>query len=149
MSNPLVDISFTSNVAFCIASVELLDLPDEILLMIMCQMKPLVELLTPLIGIGNARLENLLFDRSRCSSLDLTFDFPSSPRRMVMNRFFSHVLPCIYSYIESLTLNFQHLSYVTAVALRTAEEHFPNLAQLKIVQGRRIPGSGTPSIISN
>ena len=53
-----------SNVAFCLASVELVDLPDEILLMIMRKVKPLVELLTSLIDVGKTRLENFVLDRS-------------------------------------------------------------------------------------
>ena len=138
-----------SHVVLCIANVELLDLPDEILLMIIRQVKPLVELLSSFIGVGNARLDNLILDRSRCSSINLTFDFQCSPRRMVMDRFFSHVLPCIHHNIESLALNFKHLSYVSVIAFRTPERHFPNLSQLKIVRGRRVPGSGTPQTISD
>jgi hypothetical protein len=110
----------------------------------MRQVKLLVELLTSFIGVGNARLDNLVLDRSRCSSIDLTFDFQCSPQRMVMERFFSHVLPCIYNNIESLALNFKHLSYVSVIAFRTLERHFPNLSQFKIVQSRRVPGSGIP-----
>jgi hypothetical protein len=149
VSDPSADVSFMSHVAFCIASVELLDMPDEILLMIMRQVKPLVELLTSFIGVGNARLENLVLDRSRCSSIDITFDFQCSPRKMIVDRFFSHVMPCIYNYIESLTLNFNHLPCVSVIAFSTPERHFPNLAQLKIIRGRRVPGSGTPKITSN
>ena len=124
------------------ANVELLDLPDEMLLMIMQKLTRNVELLSSLIGVGNARLENLALERS--SIVDLTYDFLSSPWKRIIERFLSHTLPRIYNNIESLAMNLEHLSCVTRVASSTPERNFPHLKQLKIIRSRRLPYSGIP-----
>ena len=125
-----------------VANVELLDLPDEMLMMIMQKLTRNVELLSSLIGVGNARLENLALER--CSFVDLTYDFLSSPWKRVIERFLSHTLPRIYNNIESLAMNLEHLSCVTRVASSTPERNFPHLKQLKIIRSRRLPYSGIP-----
>ncbi|CAF3086960.1 unnamed protein product, partial [Rotaria socialis] len=53
-------------------NVQLVDLPDELILMIMNKVKPKVSLLCSIIAIGNNRLEQLALDK--CHSIDLTID---------------------------------------------------------------------------
>ena len=62
--------------------VELLDLPDELILAIMNKVKPRVLLLCSIIGIGNNRLEQLAIDN--CHSFDLTFDYCQSSHEQLM-----------------------------------------------------------------
>jgi hypothetical protein len=59
---------------FCIENlVELLDLPDEMILTIMNKIKHRPILLYSMIGIKNIRLEQLALDQ--CHSIDLTSDY--------------------------------------------------------------------------
>ena len=63
---------------FCMKGVvQLLDLPDELILAILKKVNPQVLLLCAMIDIGNNRLEQLAFDK--CHSIDLTFDYFQSP----------------------------------------------------------------------
>ncbi len=73
-------VSFIYFPCFCTDdNVQLLDLPDELILMIMNKVKPRVLLLCSIITIGNNRLEQLALDK--CHSIDLTIDyFQSLPR---------------------------------------------------------------------
>jgi len=82
--------------------VELIDLPDELILYIMNKINPRVLLLCSMIGIGNNRLEELAFDR--CHSINISFDYIGSPHRpFIIRRFYSHVMPRITHDIQSLT----------------------------------------------
>ncbi|CAF2862057.1 unnamed protein product [Rotaria sp. Silwood2] len=54
-------------------NVQLLDLPDELILMIMNKVKPKVLLLCSIIALGNNRLEQLALEK--CHSIDLTIDY--------------------------------------------------------------------------
>jgi hypothetical protein len=121
--------------------IELLDLPNELILSIMNKVKPRVLLLCSIIGMGNNRLEHLAIDK--CRSIDLTFDYRQSPHEQLMKRFYSHVLPYIYKNIQSLTLTFHHLSEISAFAEENCDGTFPNLTNLKIMLPRKCHITGT------
>jgi hypothetical protein len=92
---------------FCIENlVELLDLPDEIILAIMNKIKPRAILLYSMIGIKNIRLEQLALDQ--CHSIDLTSDyFVSWSDEMLIQKFISFTLP------YSITYN-RYSTYITS-----------------------------------
>jgi hypothetical protein len=122
----------------------LLDLPDELILAIMKKVNPQVLLLCSMIDIGNNRLEQLAFDR--CHSIDLTFDYPRAPHALLMERFYSHVMPRISHDIESLTIDLRHIA-----SIKTFENNFngtfPNLTHLKIMLGAKHSKTGIPYTI--
>ncbi|CAF2837225.1 unnamed protein product [Rotaria sp. Silwood2] len=115
--------------------IELLDLPNELILAIMNKVKPRVLLLCSIIGIGNNRLEQLAIDK--CHSIDLTLDYPQSPHEQLMKRFYSHVLPYIYKNIQSLALTLHHLSDISTFAEEYCDGTFSNLTHLKIILPRQ------------
>ncbi|CAF1086563.1 unnamed protein product [Rotaria sordida] len=102
--------------------IELLDLPNEMILSIMNKVKPQAILFCSIINIGNHRLEQLALDK--CYSIDLSFDYYHSPYELLLKRFYSDVLPPI------------------------DDEILPNLRHLKILAGRRRHYTGTPFTIS-
>jgi hypothetical protein len=120
----------------------LVDLPDELILTIMKQVKPKVLLLCSIIGTGNNRLEELAFDK--CDTIDLTFDYFQSPYQFLIQRFYSHVMPCIINNIQSLTLNIQHIPNIITFAERNSNGILPNLTHLKIMLGKQHSVTGTP-----
>lgn len=87
--------------------VQLLDLPDALILAIMNKVQPHVLLLCSIIDIGNDRLQRLVLDK--CQTIDLTFDFFQSPHESLFERFYLYVMPHIINNIQSLTLHIQHL----------------------------------------
>jgi hypothetical protein len=115
--------------------IELLDLPNELILAIMNKVKPRVLLLCSIIGIGNNRLEQLAIDK--CRSIDLTLDYRQSRHEQLMERFYSHVLPYIYKNIQSLALTLHHLSDISTFAEENCDGTFPNLTHLKIMLPRK------------
>ena len=128
---------------FCIEDiVQLLDLPDELILAIMNKVKPQVLLLCSIIDIGNNRLEQLALDK--CHSIDLTFDYFQSPYQSLIERFYSHVMPRIINNIQSLTLNIQHIPYIITFVEKNCNGTLPNLTHLKIMIGRQCLSTGTP-----
>ncbi|CAF1490874.1 unnamed protein product [Rotaria sordida] len=90
--------------------VELLDLPDEIILAIMNKIKPRPMLLYSMIGIKNIRLEQLALEQ--CHSIDLTSDCFDSSYEMFIYEFISFTLPCIFNYIKSLTIDNVHVQHL-------------------------------------
>ncbi|CAF4399062.1 unnamed protein product [Rotaria socialis] len=125
--------------------IELVDLSDELILIIMNKVKPKVLLLCSIITVGNNRLEELALDK--CHSIDLTFDYFRSPYQNLIQRFYSHVLPCIINNVQSLTLNIQHIPNISTFAERNSNEILPNLTHLKIMMGRKRSITGTPYIL--
>jgi len=123
----------------------LLDLPDELILYILNKVNPRVLLLCSMIGIGNKRLEELAFDQ--CHSIDLTFDFPSAPHRLLIRRFHSNVMPRISHNIQSLTMNFCHISSIKIFVDKNFNGTLPNLTRLKIVLGTKHAKTGIPYTI--
>jgi hypothetical protein len=125
--------------------VELLDLPDELILEIMNKVEAQVLLLCSIIGIGNNRLEQLAL--SKCHSIDLTFDYYNSSHQTFLKRFYSHVLPRIYNDIQSLVFPMQHLTRISNFAKTNSDGTFPNLKHLKIMIGKKCSRTGTPFIL--
>ena len=132
---------------YMIDIVELLDLPDEIILTIMKKVDPQVLLLCSMINIGNSRLEQLVFDR--CHSIDLTFDYSRAPHKWLMKRFYSSVLPRINDDIQSLTIDVYHISFINKSLQNSSMELLPNLKHLKIMLGTKYPKTGIPCTIGN
>jgi hypothetical protein len=117
--------------------VELLDLPDEMILAIMNKIQPRGILLYSMIGTKNIRLEQLALDQ--CHSIDLNSDyFVSWNDRMLIEGFILDTLPCIFNYIESLTINFEHISHLNHIAetILYKKKCLNNLKHLKIMAGR-------------
>ncbi|CAF3333006.1 unnamed protein product [Rotaria sp. Silwood1] len=115
--------------------VELLDLPDEMILSIMNKIKPRPILLYSMIGIKNIRLEQLAL--GQCHSIDLTSDYFESPNEMLIQKFISFTLPCIFNYIESLTINILHIRNFDRIAKTIHDKNcLNNLKHLKIMAGR-------------
>ena len=122
---------------FCIENlVELLDLPDEIILAIMNKIKPRAILLYSMIGIKNIRLEQLALDQ--CHSIDLTSDyFDSRDDEMLIQEFISFTLPCIFNYIQSLTIDIRHIPCLSGIEKAIRDKKcLNNLKHLKIMAGR-------------
>ena len=124
---------------------ELLDLPDELILNIMDKVKPQFLLLCSTIGIGSDRLEQLALDQ--CQSIDLTSLCMHSSQELVLERFYSYVLPCIHTNIKSLTINLEQLQALNKSLELHCDGVLPNLVHLKIVRFYHSDSSGTPAAI--
>ncbi|CAF1100941.1 unnamed protein product [Rotaria sordida] len=125
--------------------IELVDLPDELILFIMKKVNPRMLLLCSMIGIGNNRLEALAFDI--CHSIDLTFDYPQAPHRLFRRRFFSHVMPRISYDIQSLRINLNHIQSIKTFVENNCNGTLPNLTHLKIMLGTNQVKTGIPYTI--
>ncbi|CAF1148284.1 unnamed protein product [Rotaria sordida] len=125
--------------------IELVDLPDELILFIMKKVNPRMLLLCSMIGIGNNRLEALAFDI--CHSIDLTFDYPQAPHRSFRRRFFSHVMPRISYDIQSLRINLNHIQSIKTFVENNCNGTLPNLTHLKIMLGTNQVKTGIPYTI--
>ena len=123
---------------FCIENlVELLDLPDEMILAIMNKIKPRAILLYSMIGIKNIRLEQLAL--GQCHSIDLTSDYFNTPYQTDIEELLSTTLPSIFNYIESLTIDiciYACLDHINAAI--DAQNCLNNLKHLKIMNGHWI-----------
>ncbi len=128
-------------------TVELLDLPDELILIIMKKVNPQVLLLCSMINIGNYHLEQLIFDK--CHSIDLTFDYLRAPHELLMERFYSDVMLRISHDIQSLTIDLQHISSIKTFLENNSIETLPNLKHLKIMLGAKYSKTGIPYTIGN
>jgi hypothetical protein len=88
-----------------------------------------------MIGIKNIRLEQLALDQ--CHSIDLTSDYFDSPYEMLIQEFISFTLPCIFNYIESLTINIIHIPDLDHIIKKIDDKNcLNNLKHLKIMAGR-------------
>ncbi|CAF1077709.1 unnamed protein product [Rotaria sordida] len=123
-------------------NVQLLDLPDELILIIMNKVKSNVLLLCSIIDIGNNRLEQLALDK--CHSIDLTIDYFQSPFESLMTRFYSHVMYRIINNIQSLTLTIRQIPDIVSYVEKNSNGILPNLTHLKIMIGRQAHRTGTP-----
>jgi len=123
-------------------TIELLDLPDEMILAIMNKVKHKVLLLCSIIGIENNRLEQLA--RDNCQSIDLTFHHLHSPYTIVDERFYSYVLPNICQNIQSLALNMKHLFHFVTILTNYGDQLVFNLTHLKINLSYFHSKTGTP-----
>ncbi|CAF4407326.1 unnamed protein product [Rotaria sp. Silwood2] len=127
--------------------VELLNLPDEMILSIMNKVKPRELLLYSIIGIGNNRLEQLALDQ--CHSIDLTFDYCHSPHEIIIKQLISSTFVCIFNSIESLSINVKHLPRLVHMAKTIDDKNCLNLKYLKIMAGRFYSNTGTPYTIDS
>ncbi|CAF1227901.1 unnamed protein product, partial [Rotaria sordida] len=115
--------------------IELVDLPDELILTIMKKVNPQVLFLCSMINIGNYRLEQLAFDRYH--SIDLTFDYFRASHKLFMKRFYSNVMPRIIHDIKSLTINLYQISSIQTFVENNCNRTLPNLTHLKIMLGTK------------
>lgn len=127
--------------------VQLLDLPDELIWIIMNNVRPHVLLLCSMIDIGNNRLEQLAL--GKCQAVDITFDFFQSPHELLFERFYSNVMPRIINNLQSLTLYIEHLPKIRTFIEKNSDGILPNLTHLRILLCRRIPKTGTPYTLGN
>jgi hypothetical protein len=127
--------------------VQLLDLPDELILTILKKVNPQELLLCSMIDIGNNRLEQLAFDR--CHSIDLIFDYVRAVHEPLMDRFYSHVMPRISHHIQSLTINLSHISSIKTFVENNCNGILPNLTHLKILLRVKRIETGIPYTIGN
>ncbi|CAF1207774.1 unnamed protein product [Rotaria sordida] len=127
--------------------VELLDLPDELILFIMKKVNPQVLLLCSAINIGNKRFEQLAFDT--CYAIDLTFDYSRAPYKLLMEQFYSNVLPRVIYNIKSLTINCYHISSIKRFMKNNCNATLPNLMHVKILVGARHGKTSMPITIGN
>ncbi len=124
----------------------MLDLPDELILAILRKVHPRVLLLCSMINIGNQRLEQLAFDR--CDSVDLTFHYSQASHKLLIRRFYSHVMPRIYHDIRSLSINICDTSSIKTVLENNCNGILPNLVHLKIMLGAKLAETGVPFTLS-
>ncbi|CAF4720464.1 unnamed protein product [Rotaria sp. Silwood1] len=122
--------------------IELLDFSDEMILTIMHKIQYRTELLCSIIGIGNNHLEQLAL--AKCQSIDLIFVFTHSPYELLIQRFYSHLIPRIYYNIQSLTLSLQHLLRIVNFANGNRDRTLPNLTHLKIMFGKQCCETDAP-----
>ncbi|CAF0810250.1 unnamed protein product [Rotaria sordida] len=140
----LISVEHITSTMNCLSkdNVQFLDLPDELILIIMNKVKSRVLLLNSIITIGNNRLEQLALDN--CHSIDLTFDYVQSPYETLIQRFYSHIMPHIIDNIQSLTINIRHIPDIITFAQKNYNGTLPNLTHLKIMIGRQYDQTGTP-----
>ncbi|CAF5072442.1 unnamed protein product [Rotaria sp. Silwood1] len=127
--------------------IELLDFSDEMILTIMHKIQYRTELLCSTIGIGNNHLEQLAL--AKCQSIDLIFVFTHSPYELLIQRFYSHLIPRIYYNIQSLTLSLQHLLRIVNFANGNRDRTLPNLTHLKIMFGKQCCETDAPCTLGN
>ncbi|CAF0789076.1 unnamed protein product [Rotaria sordida] len=109
----------------------------------MNKIQPRAVLLYSMIGTKNIHLEQLALDQ--CHSIDLTSDYFGSPYEMIIREFILSTLPCIFNYIESLTVNLVHISSLYQLVKRIDDKScLNNLKHLKIMAGRLHRNAGTP-----
>ena len=127
--------------------VQLLDLPDELLLNILKKVDSQVILLCSMIDIDNHRLEQLAFDR--CHSIDLSARCYQTKYRSLKHKFFSAVMPRIFHDIHSLTITYDHMWSMKTFIEQNCNGTLPNLTHLKFLLDLRHAKSGMPSILGN
>jgi hypothetical protein len=111
--------------------IELLDLPDEMILAIFNKVQPQIFLLCSMFNIGNSRLEQLAL--SKCHSIDLNFVYWHTPwYKPLVERFYFDIFPFISNNIQSLTLNLIHLLPIDTI-IRHCEKIIFSLTHLKII----------------
>ncbi|CAF1428942.1 unnamed protein product, partial [Adineta ricciae] len=126
-------------------AVQLLDLPDELILAIIKKVHPQVLLFCSMIDIDNNRLKQLAFDG--CHSIDFTFDYINAPHRSLMKRFYSDVMPLIGNSIQSLTIDLHHIRPIDEYHQNTDNKTLKNLRHLKIMLGAKRSKTGVPYTI--
>jgi hypothetical protein len=110
-------------------NVELLDLPNEILFLILKKLDN-IDVLHSLMGINNQRLDIIVQNQTFTNNLNfvsiLSNSDISSISDLIVDRFCSDILPKIHHNIKSLTLESASME---RILLATS---YPNLARLKL-----------------
>ncbi|CAF5020880.1 unnamed protein product, partial [Rotaria sp. Silwood1] len=111
------------------SNVNLLDLPNEILLKILKILNN-IDILYSLFNIGNQRLDMILQEKTFTTSLNFVLttsdDSVSSIADSIIDRFCISILPKINYDIKSLTLESKSMERIFRVA------DYPNLTELKL-----------------
>ena len=129
-------------------AVQLLDLPDELIIAILKKVDPQALLLCAMLDIGNHRLQRLAFDK--CHSIDLTSSYISTiHHRSLMDRFYSHVMPRIGEDVQSLTINFRDIRSIKTFVESHCNGILPNLTHLKVVLNLKQPKTDISFSIGN
>ncbi len=111
----------------------------------MKKISPKILLLCSMIDIGNNRLKQLAFDE--CHSIDLTFDYVRAPHELLMQRFYSEILPSISNKIQSLTIDLHHIRLIRNYLQNNDDQTLENLTHMKIMLGAKRPKTGVPYTI--
>ena len=109
------------------SSVDLLDLPNEMLLHIFKKLDN-IDVLYSLVGVNNDRLDRI----SREETFSNTLNFASIlPDITIVDRFCDYILPRIHSNLKCLIVE---ATYMERILLTT---HYPNLTELKLLHSER------------
>lgn len=100
--------------------VQLLDLPDEILMYILKKLSK-IDVLYSLLGTGNDRLNCLAQDKQFSNTLELIF-----MDDMLLNRFCNDILRYIHRNVQQLTVESSTMERILLAG------HYPNLSHLKL-----------------
>ncbi|CAF1406142.1 unnamed protein product [Adineta ricciae] len=112
-------------------NVELLDLPDELILTVVKMGDFQISFLCSIIDVGNRRLEQLTFDQ--CRRIDLVVDYiEAKESSLLRKRLYSDIMPRIYDQIQSLTINIHHVASIQKFLERNYNGILPNLIHLRI-----------------
>jgi hypothetical protein len=102
------------------SDVQLLDLPDEILLMILKKLSN-IDVLYSLLDINNNRLDFLAQEEQFTNTLNLVLS-----DQMIFNRFSIDILPRIHQNVTDLTLESPSMRCILPAG------NYPNLTHLKL-----------------
>lgn len=110
------------------SELHLLDLPDEILLIILKKLDN-IDVLYSLFGINNYRLHHLVQEDTFTNTLNFVLTSTNqncSVSHTILDRFFVNVLPKIHHHVKCLSFESSYIEHVLA-------NDYPNLRQLKLV----------------
>ncbi|CAF3672351.1 unnamed protein product [Rotaria sp. Silwood1] len=111
-------------------NIRLLDLPNEILFLILKKLDN-IDVLYSLLGINNQRLNIIAQEQNFTNilnfvSISQSTDEISSISAAILNRFCIDILPRIHKNVKSLSIESIYLEYILGAG------HYPNLTELKL-----------------
>ncbi|CAF4468811.1 unnamed protein product [Rotaria sp. Silwood2] len=116
------------------SNVSLLDLPNEILIIILMK-RDIMDVLYSMMNIGNQRVANLVLEKTFTKSLNFVLITPNdnifSIDDSILNRFYINILPRIDHNVKSLILESVSVQRILLSA------NCPNLTELKIFKLQR------------
>ncbi|CAF2986919.1 unnamed protein product [Rotaria socialis] len=113
------------------SSVQLLDLPDEVLLNILKKLDN-VDVLYALLGIDNERLNSLAREETFSKTLSLVSIIHNTTMvDSILDRFFNYILPQIHDNVKCLTIEPAFMERILLAA------NYSNLTELKIINFQR------------
>jgi hypothetical protein len=104
------------------SNIHLFDLFDEILLMILKKLNN-IDVLYSLLDVNNNRLDHIAREKQFTNTLNLVLS-----DQMILNRFYSDILPWIHQNIQNLTLESSSMKYILSAG------NYPNLTHLKLYE---------------